>query len=114
MVVIRLSRRGRKNRPFYFICVADKKSPRDGKFIEKVGHYDPLAITDRSVIDKQKIAEWVSKGAQMSDRVKWLVESSDDNGHLPAKVSKPKTNKAKKQKEAAEKAAAASSEEETA
>ncbi len=107
MVVIRLSRGGRKDRPFYSVCVADNRFPRDGKFIEKVGHYDPLAIKDRSILDKNKIEKWLKDGAQMSDRVKWLYEKSNDAGCLPPKS--PKKAKKKEAVKSADDAAAADS-----
>jgi small subunit ribosomal protein S16 len=77
MVVIRLSRGGTKKRPFYQIRVADKRAPRDGRFIEKLGYYNPLAARDtkeRITINLERLCYWESKGAQMSDRVKKLKE----------------------------------------
>lgn len=77
MVVIRLSRGGTKKRPFYQIRVADKKSPRDGRFIEGLGTYNPLAekdTTSRLKLDLDRLSYWEEKGAQMSDRVKKLKD----------------------------------------
>jgi small subunit ribosomal protein S16 len=72
MLKIRLARGGAKKRPYYSIVVADSHSPRDGRFIEKVGSYNPLLKKDdpnRVVLKVERIAEWISKGAQPTDRV---------------------------------------------
>jgi small subunit ribosomal protein S16 len=73
MVRIRLRRMGRRNRPFYRVVVADRRSPRDGKFIEIIGHYNPL--TDPATIDinEEKALKWLSCGAQPSDTVRSLL-----------------------------------------
>ena len=70
---IRLSRAGAKKRPYYHIVVADARSPRDGRFIEVVGHYN--AQTDPSTIklDEERIREWLAKGAQPTDQVRKLL-----------------------------------------
>jgi len=74
MVRIRLARLGRKKRPFYRVVVADSRAPRDGRFIEVVGTYNPM--TDPSVVDLKMdaIKKWQSKGAQASDRVEKLIK----------------------------------------
>ena len=72
MLKIRLARGGAKKRPYYSIVVADSHSPRDGRFIEKVGTYNPLLKKDdptRVVLKVERIQEWISKGAQPTDRV---------------------------------------------
>src|SRR5438876_8416242 len=72
MIKIRLARGGAKKRPYYSIVVADSHSPRDGRFIEKVGSYNPLLKKDdpnRVVLKAERIQEWMSKGAQPTDRV---------------------------------------------
>jgi small subunit ribosomal protein S16 len=72
MLKIRLARGGAKKRPYYSIVVADSHSPRDGRFIEKVGAYNPLLKRDdpkRITLKSERIAEWLSKGAQPTDRV---------------------------------------------
>jgi small subunit ribosomal protein S16 len=76
MVVIRLSRGGAKKRPFYHIVVADKQRSRDGRFIEQVGYYNPIAAGKevRLTMDWARIQDWVVKGAQPSDRVKHLMK----------------------------------------
>lgn len=75
MVVIRLSRGGAKNRPFYNIVVADSRNPRDGRFVERVGFYNPLAKdSEEGVrISMDRLTYWQSKGAQASDTVMRLV-----------------------------------------
>lgn len=79
MVVIRLSRGGAKKRPFYHVVVADKRRSRDGRFIEKVGYYNPIASgKDVAVkLDVERIKYWLSNGAQPSDRVKHLIKVND-------------------------------------
>ena len=62
-VVIRLSRRGAKKRPFYRVVAADSRSPRDGKFLEILGTYDPLKAEDQFKIDADKAESWIKKGA---------------------------------------------------
>jgi small subunit ribosomal protein S16 len=76
MVVIRLSRGGAKKRPFYHIVVADKRCSRNGRFIEQVGYFNPIAAGKdvRLTIDLERIQQWVTKGAQPSDRVKHLMK----------------------------------------
>ena len=72
MLRIRLARGGAKKRPYYSIVIADSHSPRDGRFIEKVGTYDPLLSKDnpgRITLKVERIQEWLSKGAQPTDRV---------------------------------------------
>ena len=74
---IRLSRGGAKKRPFYRVVVADARSPRDGRFIERLGTFDPLAAKDsetRLVLDVEKAKEWLAKGAQPTDRVARLLD----------------------------------------
>ncbi|HBI22817.1 MAG: 30S ribosomal protein S16 [Nitrospirae bacterium RIFCSPLOW2_12_42_9] len=74
--IIRLTRMGRKKRPFYRVVVADSRMPRDGRFIEILGVYDPLAETPVIKIDENKALNWLSKGAQVSDTVKQLFKKS--------------------------------------
>jgi small subunit ribosomal protein S16 len=72
-VKIRLQRHGSKKRPFYFIVVADARSPRDGKFIQKVGTYNPLTVPATIQLDRQKALEWLNKGAQPTDTVRRIL-----------------------------------------
>lgn len=72
-VKIRLQRHGSKKRPFYFIVIADGRSPRDGKFIQKIGTYNPLTIPATIQLDRQKALEWLNKGAQPTDTVRRIL-----------------------------------------
>ena len=72
-VKMRLQRHGSKKRPFYFIVVADSRSPRDGKFIAKLGSYNPLTIPATIQVDRQKALEWLHKGAQPTDTVRRIL-----------------------------------------
>ena len=76
MVVIRLARGGARNRPFYNIVVADSRMPRDGRFIERLGFYNPKAAENEQKfrIQLDRVAAWVSKGAQPSDAVRKLIK----------------------------------------
>ena len=76
MVKIRLQRVGKKKAPFYHVVVADSKSPRDGKIIEKIGTYDPMTKPSTIVLDKEKVATWIKNGAQPTETVKALIEKS--------------------------------------
>lgn len=75
MVTIRLARHGAKKRPFYHLTVADKSAKRDGRFIERVGFFNPLAKGDeqRMRLDLDRIDYWLSVGAQPSDRARQLI-----------------------------------------
>lgn len=73
MVKMRLQRHGSKKRPFYFIVVADGRSPRDGKFIQKLGTYNPLTVPATVQIDRQKALDWLQKGAQPTDTVRRIL-----------------------------------------
>lgn len=76
MVKIRLQRQGAKKAPFYHIVVADSRSPRDGKIIEKIGTFDPMTDPATIVLDKEKVAEWIKNGAKPTDTVKALIEKA--------------------------------------
>ena len=73
-VHIRLTRKGRKKQPFYRIIVADSHSPRDGKFLDILGTYDPMQDPAVIKIDNKKLADWMDKGAQPSTTVKSLIK----------------------------------------
>lgn len=73
-VKIRLTRIGSKKQPFYRIVVADIRSPRDGRFIEKIGTYDPKTEPSRIEVDKDKAASWIKKGAKPTDTVRRLFD----------------------------------------
>src|SRR3954470_18601099 len=97
-LAIRLSRGGAKKRPFYRIVVTDSRSPRDGRFIEKIGHFDPMVAKDnpkRLVLDLDRAKGWLTKGAQPSARgAKFLGQP----GVIP--VRKPRENPKKSQPKA--------------
>jgi small subunit ribosomal protein S16 len=72
-VKMRLQRHGSKKRPFYFIVIADGRSPRDGKFIQKLGTYNPLTVPATVQVDRQKALDWLQKGAQPTDTVRRIL-----------------------------------------
>ena len=105
-VKIRLSRGGTKKRPFYRIVVADARMPRDGRFVEKIGTFDPLKAKDdasRVVLDQEKAKAWLAKGAQPTDRVLRLL----DGLGLAKREAHNNPKKALPKKKAQERAAAA-------
>ena len=75
-VKMRMMRMGAKKAPFYRIVVADSRSPRDGRIIEQVGYYNPMADPAELQIDEEKAAKWLSNGAQPSDTVRGLLKKS--------------------------------------
>jgi small subunit ribosomal protein S16 len=75
-VSIRLRREGAKNRPYYKVVVADKRSPREGKFIEIIGAYDPKKAGHNSTLNIDRVEYWISKGAQPSDTVRSLIKQN--------------------------------------
>jgi len=123
MLKIRLARGGSKKRPYYSIVVADSHSPRDGRFIEKVGAYNPLLKRDdpkRTTLNSERIGQWLSKGAQPTDRVarflsteglaKWAPGSNPKKGEPHAKAkerAQARVERAELAAQAAEEAAAA-------
>ena len=76
-VRIRLKRMGAKKKPFYRVVVADSRSPRDGRFIEEIGYYNPTTEPSTIKIDMEKAKDWISKGAQPSDTVKALFAKAE-------------------------------------
>ena len=115
MLKIRLARGGAKKRPYYSIVVADSHSPRDGRFIEKVGSYNPLLKKDdpnRVVLKVERIAEWMSKGAQPTDRVarelgkldlvKWEHGNNPNKGKPGAKALERVEEKTKREADRAQ------------
>ena len=75
-VKMRLRRMGAKKAPFYRVIVADSRSPRDGRFIEEIGYYNPLTEPAEIKIDAEKAKKWISKGAQPTETVKSLLKKS--------------------------------------
>ena len=104
---IRLARRGAKKRPFYAVVVADSRSPRDGRFIEKIGVYDPMIAKDsgkpRWTVDLEAAKAWVAKGAQPTDRVLRLL----DGLGIAKREAQNNPQKALPKKKAQERSAAA-------
>ncbi|HSX52213.1 MULTISPECIES: 30S ribosomal protein S16 [Cellvibrio] len=78
MVTIRLSRGGSKKRPFYHLTVTNSRSARNGRFIERIGFFNPVARgqEERLRVDADRLAHWVGQGAQLSERVEQLVKES--------------------------------------
>jgi small subunit ribosomal protein S16 len=119
-ISIRLSRGGSKKRPYYRIIVADARSPRDGKFIEKIGTYNPLLAKDdakRIVLDADRAKHWLGVGAQPTDRVARFLDvagvrerparSNPNKGKPGEKATERAEERAEKQRAAEEAAAAA-------
>lgn len=96
MVKIRLTRMGDKKSPFYRIIVADERSPRDGRFIDVIGTYNPLTSPAEIKIDAEKARKWLSNGAQPTDTVKSLFVQQEiipAGKRPPAKTGKKSANK---------------------
>ena len=88
-VSIRLRREGAKNRPYYKVVVADSRSPRDGKFIEIVGTYDPKIPSHNSSLNVERVEYWLSKGAQASDTVRSLIKKNKKQAVAAEAPSRP-------------------------
>ncbi len=91
MVKIRLRRMGAKKHPFYRLVVADSRSPRDGRFIEHLGYYDPMTEPVQVKIDVDKVKLWLQQGAQPSEAARSLLKRE---GILERTAEKPTTTKA--------------------
>ena len=76
-VKIRLTRMGKKKNPFYRIVVADERSPRDGRFIEEIGYYNPLTNPVDIKIDAEKATKWLNNGAQPTETVRSILKKSE-------------------------------------
>ena len=114
---IRLSRGGSKKRPFYRIVVAEASAPRDGRYVERVGHYNPMVAKDneqRLVVNGERITHWLGLGAQPTERVQKLLSTVSLAEPVKLreqpKKSAPGKKRAEREAEAAEAAAAAASE----
>lgn len=103
-VKIRLRRIGAKKHPFYRLVVADTRSPRDGKFIEILGTYDPMTEPVKLNIDQEKVKSWLQKGARPSDTARAFLI---DQGLLPKESARKRPTKPPKSKSAPEEAATA-------
>ena len=89
-VSIRLRREGALNRPYYKVVVADSRSPRDGKFIEIIGTYDPKKTGHNSTLKMDRIEHWISNGAQPSDTVRSLIKKNRmQSASAPAETAEP-------------------------
>ena len=77
MVKIRLRRMGAKKAPYYRIVVADSRSPRDGRFIEELGTYDPMADSEKLKVNRERVAYWIANGAQPTDTVRGLLKKAE-------------------------------------
>lgn len=77
MVKIRLQRQGAKKAPFYHIVVADSRSPRDGRIVEKIGTFNPMTDPATINLDKEKVEYWIKNGAKPTDTVKALIEKAN-------------------------------------
>ncbi len=107
-VSIRLRREGTKNRPYYKVVVADSRSPRDGKFIEIIGTYDPKVDGENSTLKLDRAEHWLSRGAQPSDTVRSLLKKNKARAAAgSAEEGEPATPPPARKKAAAKKAAAA-------
>ena len=95
-VKIRLRRMGAKKAPFYRVVVADSRYPRDGRFIEEIGHYNPLTDPAEVVIDSEKAKKWIANGAQPTDTVRAILANE---GIIEKKAMPAKTNAVKKKKD---------------
>jgi len=103
---IRLARAGTKKRPYYHIVIADSRAPRDGRFIERIGNFNPLVAkdaADRLKLDLEKTKAWLAKGATPTDRVLRFLDSAG----LMKRSPRNNPEKAKPKKKAQERAAAA-------
>ena len=101
-VKLRLTRIGKKKQPQYRIVAADERSPRDGRFLEIVGHYNPLQDPSGLTVDNAKAVKWLSQGAQPTDTVRSLLEK----GGLIEKTIRPAETVGKAKQAAAREAAA--------
>ena len=108
-VVIRLMRAGAKKRPFYRMVVADSRRQRDGRFLEILGHYNPLVKPYELVLHKDRVQDWLSKGAQPSEQAASLLRSLNIQMHRPSPPKKKRamTTEAVAAKKVARKAAGA-------
>ena len=116
-LVIRMARAGTKKRPFYHIVIADSRFPRDGRFIERIGYFNPLLPkekTERLKLDLDKVKDWMKKGAQPSDRIMRFLDAAgilkrpkrnNPEKAIPRKERKAKEAEDTKAKEGADAAA---------
>jgi len=112
-LVIRMARAGTKKRPVYHIVVADSRAPRDGRFIERLGYFNPLLPkekTERLKLDLDKVKDWMKKGAQPSDRIMRFLDAAGVAKRAPRnnpEKAVPRKERKAKAEEAAKAAGAA-------
>ena len=89
MVTIRLARGGSKKRPFFHLTVTDSRNSRNGRFIERVGFFNPIARgqEERLRVDQERVEYWVSHGAQLSDRVASLIKQASTGAGVEAEAA---------------------------
>ena len=105
-VKIRLARHGAKKHPFYRVVVADSRMPRDGRYIELVGRYNPMSSPKLIDIDLERVDEWIAKGAQPTNSAAKLIEVARAGAPAPEKKAKKSKKQVAKDAAAAEAAAA--------
>ena len=91
-VKIRLKRMGAKKRPFYRVVVADGRMPRNGRFIEEIGYYNPLTDPVEVKVDEERATDWMSKGAIPTDTVKYLFKNLGIMADKKATKSEPEVD----------------------
>ena len=108
MVKIRLARAGAKKRPFYHLVAADSRSPRDGRFIERLGFFNPIAVGGevRLRVNTERVDHWVARGAQLTDRAAKLVGEAREQPSLVADGGAPEAGAAAEEAGAEAEAAA--------
>ncbi len=101
-VSIRFARRGRRNRPFFRIVVADSRSPRDSKFIDRLGYYDPIPDPEVVVVKKDRLIHWLLRGAQPTKSVKSILSRQGIWSEVVQEVERLKRQGGNKASEKAE------------
>ena len=94
-VKLRLKRMGSKQKPYYRIVAADSKSPRDGRFIEVVGNYNPIVKDNNVNLDEEKVLKWLNNGAQPTDTVKSILSNAGVWAKYKTSSAKPKKKTSK-------------------
>ncbi len=84
MLAIRMRRAGSKNRPFFRVVVTENASPREGRFVEVIGHYNPRTKPETLVLDRARLEHWLKAGAQASDTVRTLIDRMPPAPEAPA------------------------------
>lgn len=87
-VKIRMKRLGAKKKPFYRIVVADSRAPRDGRFIEEIGYYNPISEPKEFKVDQEKVSKWIANGAKPTETVAKLFKANNINAENISKKTK--------------------------